>query len=178
MKWDSFRSDLRAFGRLAHYNIAPREDARLIRLLLRGDPLITTVGVSLELLALVMCWRVACWPRSTTLIVTPQEKQAKGLLRVAHDLMSEADEELRERVLFLPGGKGLTSDISTKVCATHCLPGTLGLTLPVPAAGEEPLTFLVPDLDLISGPHQKYLSRFKTRFGTTVLANVLTHGRL
>lgn len=177
MKWDSFRSDLRAFGRLAHYVIAPGENARLARGLLRGEPSISLLGASLEMLALVVCWRVACWPRSTTLIVTPHKAQARSLFVVAHGLMSEADEDLRKRVLFLPGGLGLC-DVSSKVCATHCLSGTLGLTLPQATAGEDPLTFLIPHLDLIPGPHLKYIPRFQARNGTTVIANVLKEGRI
>lgn len=54
MNWESLRSDLRAFGRLARYNIPHGEDSRLARELLRGERMIPLVGADMQMLALVL----------------------------------------------------------------------------------------------------------------------------
>lgn len=178
MIWDRYRTDLRSFGRLAQQSIAYGKDSKLARSLLAGDPSIGAVGASLEMLALVILWRVACWPKSTTLVVTPWESQARSLFALTQQMVAEAEPLLADRVIFAAGGKGLSCAASTKIGAVHCSPGTLGRDLPDVSTAEAPLLVLVPSLDLIPGPHLKYAARLSTRKGTTVLVNLLNRGRL
>ena len=175
MKWEQFRSDLRGFARLAYYTIPFGTDSLLIRRLLRGEPSISSVGSKLETLALVMCWRVACWPRSMTLVVTPCERYTRKLIRIAHGMMMEAEDVLRDRVWFTARRQGMTCAGSDIIGVAHCSSGTLGMTLP---DGTEPLTFLVPNLDLIPGCHQKYLRRLTSRKGTTAIVNAPRDGSI
>lgn len=178
MNWDRYRTDLRAFGRLAQQSVAYGKDSKLARSLLAGDTSIGAVGASLEMLALVILWRVACWPKSTTLVVTPWESQATTLFALAQQMISESEAVLADRVIFAGGGKGLSCAAGTKLGAVHCSPGTLGRELPDVSTPEAPLLVMVPSLDLVPGPHLKYAARLATRKGTAVLFNLLNRGRL
>lgn len=175
MTWDELRTDLRAFARLAHFTVEPGPDSALLRRMHAGRAFAPCTGVSLKMLALVMCWRVACWPRSTTLIVTPRLDISKRLIRIANHLMARAHEDLRARVLFVPRDEGLTCANSDIVGAVHCSSGTLGLSLPV---SREPLTFLIPNVDRIPGCHLKYVPLMLSRPGTTVVVNSPRQGSI
>lgn len=178
MNWSKFRGDFRAFARLAHTTILPGEESRLAREAQGKTPIITCLGVHVEILALYAIWRLACWPESTVLVVTPTLAQAKRFFATAELILSEADEELNSRVLVMAGGSGLLCAESNKAGSVHCCPGTFGLQLPQAAENESPVTFVVPDLDKISGPHIREIPRIKERKNTQVIVNVVSSGRI
>lgn len=172
MKWESYRNDFRAFCRLAYASVDPGEDTRLIREIERGEKTICTKGVKKETFALLACWRLACWPRSTTLVVSSTPKEMEILLDASNQLLVESEDVLRERILFFPRKQGMTCAVASKIGFTFCSSGTLGLDLPQAVLGEAPLLFLIPDLDKVPGPHLKYIPRLRERIATTVVANV------
>ncbi len=97
-------------------------------------------------------------------------------MAVAYKLMSESDDELRERIHFHNFGReGFSCHGSTLIGAIHCASGTLGLDLP---ATREPLTFFIPDSNLIPGAHLKYIPRQLSRIGTTVIINHARQGKV
>jgi hypothetical protein len=173
--WAQYRTDLRGFARLAHYEIPVGPDASLARRLQNGAAYVPSIGVEPDTFALLLCWRIACWPCATTLVVTPTLQQARKLFERANVMMQEADEALRERVLFTARNEGMLCAVSSVVGAVHCNSGTLGLGLP---DSKEPLTFVIPNLDLVPGCHQRYLPLLLSRPGTVVVANCPRRGKV
>lgn len=168
MNFERFRTDPRSFGRLAHYTIPNGPDSKLFRDLLAGKPTIGCAGVSQETLAFYLCWRIACWPRSTTLVVTPHPDDVRLLFARAHAMMSKAEHELREEVLFGRDGASMSCAYSDVLGAVHCPSGILGTELPQTT---EPLTFLIPDFHRIPRPHLSYASRWAARPHTFTILN-------
>lgn len=143
--WNYLRTDLRAFSRLAHFTIPAGPESALVRHLHADSPHIQTT-VDAQMLAFVLCWRVACWPRSTNLIVTPTLAISKRLFTIAHTMMSNAHDDLRERIVFFPHMDGLSCAQSEILGGVHCPSGTLGLDF---SESRDPLTFIIPDFDTI-----------------------------
>jgi hypothetical protein len=173
MNWETFRTDLVSFGRLLRYPTPAGADSKLARELLQGKPVVSSVGVRPETLVLVTVWRLACWSRSITLLIAP-EQDACDFFILAHNMLVQAEEDLRERIWFVPAGRGMTCAHSDIMGVVRCHSGVLGLTLDQKI--KEPLTVLVPNVDRVAGPHLKYLSRWTSRPGTTVLFNAPKRG--
>lgn len=174
MTWSRFRQDFAGFAHLCSFELT--DAGRILAIMLnRQDRFISTVGLEPSILMLIACWRAACWPRSTTILLTPSKEHARELLNIARSAMSFASDEVRRRVLFLQNDEGIISTEADVVNVVHAMPGTLGLELP---QSRETLTILIPDLDRIPGCHLKYLGRLKSRPGTCLVLNSAVRGRI
>lgn len=168
MSLERFREDFRGFADKTDYSIAGvGPESALVRRLNNARSNITC-AVSLRMLALVLCWRVACWNRSVSLIVTPSVESAKALMAEAFTLMSSAEAEVRCAVFFHPKKVAMSNPKGIELGAVHAFSGTMGLDLPV---ADEPFTVVLPDYDAIPGAHLSYLRKLASRPGTTIISN-------
>lgn len=166
VSWERLRTDFRAFGRLAGYSIPIGHPSAFCRRLTGPGRNIPAV-VSYDMIALSLCWRVACWPRSHNAIVGPRELTS-DIVRRGRSLMGLADYSLRNRILFLADDTGLCCDGSDIIGAAHSDSGAMGIDYP---AGMIPMSFTMPNASLIPGCHLKYIVRLMSRPETTVVTN-------
>lgn len=170
MNWAFFQTNFLSFARLAKFQLRGA-DLRLARQLARSHRPTSTVGASQEMLALLLLWRIACWPRSLTLVLTPMLHQAMPLMAAARNLVLAGDPPLREHLLFSPKSFGIRTAEQSLFAGIHSAPGAAG----VQGRADRPLTFLVPDLDLLCGPHILDLA---TSDADLVVANLPLRGNL
>lgn len=168
MTLERFRDDFRGFVDLTDYTLSGiGPEAAMVRRLNNGKTNITS-RVDLRLLALVACWRVACWDRSVTMIVTPTVEGSRALMAEAHVMMSGAQAEIRTSVFFHPRETAMSNPRGLKLGVIHSFSGCMGRDLP---EADEPFTVILPNYDAIPGPHLTYLGKLASRPGTTIISN-------
>lgn len=168
MSLERFREDFRGFADKTDYSVAGvGPESALVRRLNNGRSNITS-KVSLRMLALVLCWRVACWDRSVSLVITPSVEAARALMAEAFTLTTTAEAEVRAAIHFHPRKVAMSNPKGLELGAVHAFSGSMGLDLPVT---NEPFTVMLPDYDSIPGPHLTYLGKLLSRPGTTLISN-------
>lgn len=168
MTLERFRKNFRGLAGLTDYSVCGvGPEAALVRRLM-NDRAVVPCKVNLQMMALVMLWRVACWPKSVTAVLTPGKREMQRLLDVAHDMLTFSERELRTRIFFHPTKLAISNAHATELAVVPIQSGSLGLDMPVTV---EPFTVLIPDFDAIPGVHLAYLESTKRRPNTTVVAN-------
>lgn len=168
MTLERFRKNLRGLAALTDYSICGvGPEAALVRRLM-NERTVVPCKVGLPMLALVLIWRVACWPNSVTVVVTPGKRDMQRLLDAASEILTFSERELRTRIFFHPTKQSLSNAHASELAAVPVQSGCLGMDLPVTI---EPYTVLIPDYDAIPGVHLAYLEQVKRRPNTTIITN-------